>query len=55
MRRATEEHAWISHGEEGSFHPLVKLQLCVSTDVPIPTSVRPEDVKFSGATLDTYS
>lgn len=30
MRRAAEERAWISQGEEGSIHLLVSLQLCVS-------------------------
>lgn len=53
MRRATEEHTWISHDEEGLVYLLVNLQLCVSGRAH-PYSLRSKDVKFNGATLDIY-
>lgn len=55
-RRATVEHHWISQGQDGfgAFRPR-PLQSCVTWTCPVPASLRSEDVKSDGASLDTNS
>lgn len=55
-RRATVEHHWISQGQDGfvGFSARGPPVVCHWTR-PVPASLRSEDVKSDGASLDTNS